>query len=202
MTDLATAETPTRRIIDAMAAFHRLPRFAYRGEDFSPGELLEALIITESSGRPTARRYEPHQDRAGRADAATDGDAPGVDNGDTEDDASWGWTQVMGYNWRRLLGVPEGTPINFAKFALDPVFSLRAGIAVFTEEFNRLYRQDPRMPEPERVVRALCRYNGGPTGDAIDPDTKDIRRREYVDRILKNARLVRESRTLNGWRTV
>lgn len=200
MTDLATAEAPLRRLIDALATFYRLPRFVYRGEDFTGGELLEAMVITESSGRPTARRYEPHQDKAGRADAHTDPDLPGVDSGDTEDDASWGLLQVMGFNWRRLLGVPVGTRIDYAKFALDPVFALRGGIAVFVEEFSRLYRQNPQMPEAERVVRALCRYNGGPTGDALVDG--DLRRRVYVDKVAANARLVRASRFANGWRAV
>lgn len=200
--DLATAEPRLRRLIDALAAFYGLPRFVYRGEDFSAGELLEAIVQTESSGRPNARRYEPHQDRPGRADASKDADRPGVDSGDFEDDASWGLCQVMGYNWRAILGLQDGTPINFARFALDPVYSMRAGIAVFVDDFNRLYRQNPQMPEPERVVRALCRYNGGPTGDVIDPATRDLRRRPYVEKVAAAARMVRDSRIRNGWRTV
>jgi len=61
---------------------------------------LEAIALQESSGRPDASRYEPHQDRAGRPDVTSDADTPDVDDGFTEDDRSWGLMQVMGYNLR------------------------------------------------------------------------------------------------------
>ena len=43
------------------------------------------------------------------------------------------------------------------------------------------------------VARALARYNGGPTGERIGEDGK-MRRQEYVDKVLVNARRVAEDR--------
>lgn len=132
-------------------------------------EWLEALVMQESSGNPRATRYEPHQDRAGRTDAASDADKPGQDDGMLEDDRSYGLMQVMGYNLRRLVGVPPGTPMKF-DWALDPLFNIAAGVAVLRGELAATHGD---------VARALARYNGGPTGDAIQADGK-MRREEYV----------------------
>lgn len=199
---LRTAEPRLRRLIDALADFHALPRFSYKGEDFTAGELLEGLVLTESSGNPLARRYEAHQDKAGRSDAATDADTPARDDAATEDDASYGLTQVMGYNWRRILGLRPGTPIDFGAFAFDPVFSLRAGIKILDAELKAVYSIHPHAPDAERVVRALCRYNGGPSGDSmveISPGKEDLRRREYVDLVFARCRQARDDRRSRGW---
>lgn len=198
MTDLRTAEPRLRRLIDAAANFWGLPRFVYRGQTYNPGELLEGLVLTESSGNPSARRYEPHQDRAGRADAATDPDRPDVDDGDFEDDASYGLCQVMGYNLRRLVGVPAGVRMSFA-WAYDAGVSLWAGCWVLRGELAALYREDPHQPESERVIRALARYNGGPTGDDATGPHGDIRLRVYVDKVSDNCRRAYADRQEKGW---
>ena len=200
--NLRTSEHRLRRLIDAFADFYQLPRFAYKGEEYSPAELLEGLILAESSGDPRARRYEPHQDRVGRSDAATDPDMPGRDDGGLEDDASYGLTQVMGTNWRRILGLKPGTPINFDAFAFDAAFSISAGIRILKDELFAVFVRAPHSPLAEQVVRALCRYNGGPTGDAfveVKPAVKDLRRREYVDRVAKSCSLARDDRRRLGW---
>lgn len=198
---LRTSEDRLRRLIDAMAAYHQLPGLTYEGATYTPGELLEGLILTESSGDPHARRYEPHQDRAGRTDAPTDADMPGRDDGESEDDASYGLTQVMGYNWRRILGLRPGTPVRFGYFAYDPVFSIRAGLIVLQSELQAVYRQHPHAGDDERMVRALCRYNGGPTGDVFDPDTKDLRLRGYVKKVVSRAATAKADRQQKGWKS-
>lgn len=180
-----------RPVIDAVAQAKQLPSFSYRGVVYSPGVLLEALAATESSGDERARRYEPHQDRAGRADQASDADRPDVDDGVFEDDASYGLFQVMGYNLRRLVGAQPGARMRF-DWAYDPVVNMAMGVAILKDELRRLYLANPTMPESEMVVRALCRYNGGPTGDAIVDG--DLRRREYVDKVAARCAAVRRDR--------
>lgn len=199
MSELRTAEPRLRRLIDAAAAFWGLPRFTYRGTTYSPGELLEGLVLTESSGNPSARRYEPHQDRAGRTDAPTDPDRPGVDDGDFEDDASFGLCQVMGYNLRRLVGVPVGVRMSFA-WAYEPGVNLWAGCQVLRGELAALYKADPHQPEMERVVCALARYNGGSTGDDPTGPHGDIRLRAYVDKVADRCRTAYLDRQACGWK--
>lgn len=198
---LRTGEPRLRRLIDAMAAYYQLPGLTYNGATFTGPELLEGLILTESSGDPAARRYEPHQDKPGRTDAPTDPDVPGRDDAGLEDDASYGLTQVMGYNWRRLLGLRPGTPVQFGSFAFDPAFSIRGGLRVLQDELVAVYRQHPHAGDDERMVRALCRYNGGPTGDVIDPATNDLRRREYVVKVVNRAALAQADRRQKGWKS-
>lgn len=200
MTDLRTAEPRFRRLLDAVAAYEQLPAFSYRGDDFTPGELLEGLVLTESSGNPLARRYEPHQDAAGRADAAKDPDAPGKDDGPYEDDASYGLCQVMGYVLKGLLEVDRPVRMKF-ELLYRPLFGLAAGVEVLKRELRAVYLTNPTQAETERVVRALARYNGGPTGDAWEIETGDIRRREYVDLVAKNAKRARDDRRAKNWRS-
>jgi hypothetical protein len=204
--NLRTADPLLRRLVDAMAAAAHLPRFDHHGVTYTAGELLEAMVLTESSGNSHARRYEPHQDKAGRTDAPTDPDTPGVDDGDVEDDASYGLMQVMGYNWRRIIGAPPRTQLRFS-ILYSPPFGLAAGIEVLQGELAALYREDPKMGDAERVARALARYNGGPTGDDLVPSPEvdgaaapRMRLQAYVDRVGQNAQRVREDRRASGWR--
>lgn len=173
-----------RPLIDACALQVGLPPWG----DLRPGEWLEGLVLQESGGQPNARRYEPHQDRPGRADAASDGDRPDVDDGDLEDDASYGLMQVMGSNARRLCGVPLGSPMRFG-FLFLPITNLAFGLRILTAEL---------VATQGSVVRALCRYNGGPTGDALVPDARSgqliFRRQEYADGVHLHARAAREDR--------
>lgn len=200
MSSLRTAEASFRRLIDAVAAFEHLPRWTYRSEEYSPAELLEGLILTESSGDPLARRYEPHQDAADRDDAKNDPDRPGADDGPLEDDASYGLCQVMGYVLKGLLEVDRPVRMKF-ELLYRPLFGLAAGVEVLKRELRAVYLTNPTQAETERVVRALARYNGGPTGDAWEIETGDIRRREYVDLVAKNAKRARDDRRAKNWRS-
>jgi len=178
-----------RPLIDACAAQVGLPPWG----DLRPGEWLEGLVLQESGGHPTARRYEPHQDRAARSDSASDGDQPDVDDGQLEDDASYGLMQVMGSNARRLCGVLPGSPMRFGWLCL-PITNLAFGLRILTAELQATQGS---------VVRALCRYNGGPTGDALVPDAHGalvFRRQEYADGVHLHARLAREDRARDAAR--
>jgi hypothetical protein len=187
-----------RKLIDAVAEVEDLPIWAYRSFLFSAGELLEGIVRTESSGRFDARRYEPHLDRVGRTDAPTDPDRPGVDDGPKEDDASYGLGQVLGSTWRGIVGAPVGTPLDYTLLN-KPTFGLAATAEVFKRELAAVRREFPQEMEADLVVRALCRYNGGPTGDAVD-ETGDVRRRAYVERVCQNAELAAKERKQCAWR--
>lgn len=199
MSSLRTAEASFRRLIDAIAAFEQLPRWDYKGAQFTAGELLEGVILTESSGNPVARRYEPHQDAPGRKDQAQDPDAPAVDNGPIEDDASYGLMQVMGYTFKGLLQVDRPVKMRFDILFL-PLFGLAAGVENLKRELRAVYVEDTTIDENTRVVKALARYNGGPTGDDWILETGDIRRREYVDLVAKNAKRAQDDRHASGWK--
>jgi hypothetical protein len=204
---LKTSDPKLRGLIDAAAAFVGLPVWHYRGIEYGPGEWLEGQVLTESAGNPRARRYEPHQDREQRAalhparefdvrlafHGSPDPDTPGVDDGDLEDDASYGLMQVMGYNIRRLVGAPAGTPLSFG-FAYRPILNLSLGLSVLLGELNAARQQHPTETESQHVERALARYNGGPTGDAPIAPHGDLRLRAYVDRVARFAELVQQDR--------
>ncbi len=170
-----------RALIDAAARLVGLPRW----ESSAPGAWLEALILNESSGNPRAMRYEAHQDRAGRADASSDGDQPGVDDGFLEDDRSYGLMQVMGSNIRRLVGVPPGTPLRF-EWSLLPLANLSLGLRVLVAELATTGGD---------VDRALARYNGGPTGDDVGAGG-EMRCAGYVRRVRCALDKVEQDRSL------
>ena len=157
---------PLRELIRALAHTSGLPAWGH----YSPEQWLEALILQESGGNAQATRYEAHQDQPGRQDSRQDGDRPNADDGSREDDKSYGLMQVMGYNVRRMCGVPDGTPMDFS-FMLRPLTNLAFGLSLLTSELEAVGGD---------VARALARYNGGPTGDRKGPDGK-MRRQVYVD---------------------
>jgi hypothetical protein len=224
---LATALPDLRWLIDAKAAFVGLP--TWRSQRYKirilPGELLEAIILTESGGNARARRYEEHQDRASRRDAPQDPDTPDVDDGELEDDASYGLMQVMGYNIRHLVGVG---PVGIADTSHGP--RLVGGVIgpggwrpllvgemgatyppmsfawAFLPDTNITLGLRVLLPELRAVggdvERALARYNGGPTGDDVRPEYgDDMRLRRYVDKVFSNARFVAMDRAARGWRS-
>jgi soluble lytic murein transglycosylase-like protein len=170
-TPLATAAL--RPLVDALAQQVGLPPW----NAFSPGEWLEALILQESGGNPAATRYEPHHD------AASDPDRAGRDDGDAEDDKSYGLMQILGSNVRTLCGVPAGTPMKFA-FLLRPEAGLAFGLHLLSDELRHT-RGD--------VPRALARYNGGPTGERRGADGR-LRRQAYVDGVAAWAAKVQSDR--------
>src|SRR6185503_15163266 len=94
-----------RAAIEGMVPTAGLPDWHYRGQVFPAAVWFEGLVYQESTGEPRARRYEPHQDRATRRDAPADPDVADVDDGELEDDASYGLCQIMGYTARALVGV-------------------------------------------------------------------------------------------------
>lgn len=149
---------------------------------YPPDVWLEAVILQESAGNPKARRYEAHQDQPGRRDAADDADNPAKDDGQLEDDASYGLMQIMGYNARRLVGAGPGTALNFG-FLLLPITNIAFGLRILLAELQAT---------SGNVARALARYNGGPTGDAPGPNGT-LRRQVYVDGVAAHAdRVLRE----------
>lgn len=199
MTKLLTSEPHLRKYIDASAELATLPFWMYRGSQFTPGELLEGIILNESAGDAVARRYEPHQDRI------EDGDVTGRDDGPYEDDASYGLMQVMGYNVRVLCGVPVGVRMNFT-FLYLPQTNISFGLRILTGEIRtsmKLMADQPEyLPYGGAVERALCRYNGGSTGDRlvdIPGNKKDYRLRAYIDRISDHALVAKADRNNRGW---
>lgn len=182
MSQLATAEPRFRRWIDATAELVQLPSWTIHGERYLPGELLEAHILQETSGKPNQRRYEPH------LDVQADGDRPGLDDGLTEDDASWGALQVLGSNVRARFGVPRGTPMRF-----DPLFFAPLGIALGLLEFL-----DWLKGVQGDVGRALARFNAGGRGDRLQPDGR-MTNQVYVDAVEAKAVFVRSDRLVTNW---
>jgi hypothetical protein len=181
-----------RVLIEASAGFVRLPVFVYKGKSYTPGELLEGWILAESGCDPRARRYEPHLDRLARVGAPPDADTAGQDDGDLEDDASYGLLQILGSNARAMVGARPGTPLKFG-FLFRPMANLALCLRFFLEEcMAPVYRLNPHETDQERLVRALCRYNGGPTGDAVV--NGDFRLRAYVDRVATHCALARKLR--------
>ena len=178
--------------MDALAAAYALPDFGWEGETYTPAELVEGMVLTESSGNPMARRYEPAYDRPGRADAPSDADRAGVDDGAVEDDSSYGLLQVMGWNWRAMVGAPPATPLKY-ELLYDPAVGLAAGLRVLSGELRALYREHPTGDEGTRLLRALARYNGGHTGDDVGADGR-MRRHVYVAKVASNTALARADR--------
>ena len=165
-----------RPVIDAMAAWVGLPPWAYRDQDpFAPGEWLEGLILQESGGEPRAVRYEGHQD------FVSDGDSPGVDDGMTEDDKSYGLMQVMGYNARVLCGVPKGVRMDFS-FLLLPLTNLTFGLRVLNGDL---------IDSNGDVATALARYNGGGSGNPVGGP---LRNQSYVDGVARWSTLAQIAR--------
>lgn len=182
-----------RVLIDRTAQHRQLPawekisRPGSPAASFSPGVLLEGIVLAESGGKPDAVRYEAHQDRVGRSDSATDGDAPGQDDGWLEDDKSYGLCQVMGYNIRALLLLPPIRGIDF-RFALEPALNLALGVSVLKNDLRAVGMS---------VTRALARYNGGPSGDDGWPGL--MRLEAYVSRVARHCILVAEDRKAQGY---
>ncbi len=193
--------TDLRRVVDSCARFVILPPWSYRGngEFYSPGEILEGLILTESNGNPRAVRYEPAHDRAGRRDAPTDADTADQDDGLMEDDKSYGLMQVMGENARILCGVPPGVPMDFG-FLFDPLTNISFGLRILCEELGAVRGEVAahKIDPGQDLERALCRYNGGPTGD--DMQGGDFRLRAYVDKVARNAGLARADKARLNWK--
>jgi hypothetical protein len=214
---LPTSYAQLRRLIDAKAVFAGLPNFTsprYR-TSFTPGEWLEGMILTESSGLARARRYEPHQDRATRTDAPADPEECDRDDGDLEDDASYGLMQVMGYNIRALVGVgtvktihtPRGPRVVNASIAENGQWPPMSFAWAFLPDTNITLGIRVILPELKAVggdvERALARYNGGPTGDDVAPEYgNDMRLRSYVDKVVANAAKVAQDRRQSGWPVV
>ena len=207
-------EVPTARwrpAIDGMVRISGLPSWQYRGQIYSPSTWFEGLVFQESVGEPRARRYESHQDRATRMDAPADPDVCDHDDGDLEDDASYGLCQIMGYTARSLIGIEKSTlhggklvfadaahggvypPMRFG-WLFRPLTNLSLGLRLIHEELQAVKREiaSTVLSPGDEIARALCRYNGGPTGDNLVGG--DLRLRAYADRVAKRAALVRADR--------
>jgi hypothetical protein len=186
-----------------------LPSWSYRGQLYAAAAWFEGLVYQESVGEPRARRYEPHQDRASRMDAPADPDVCDHDDGELEDDASYGLCQIMGYTARSLVGVDKVTlhggklavtdtgaypPMRFG-WLFRPLTNLSFGLRLLHEELQAVQRDVGRtvLSPGDEIARALCRYNGGPTGDNLVDG--DLRLRAYADRVAARAALVRADRS-------
>jgi Transglycosylase SLT domain. len=212
---LKTSDRALRELIDDVARYRELPPWAYRGVQFDPGTLLEAIVITESAGDPRATRYEPHQDRTGRPDQVGDQDRPLVNDGPVEDDTSYGLMQVMGYNLKLMLGAaitidgrrfPDPSKrVDFTLF-FDPEVNLILATRLLCEEIVHVEKEiargnrDPVDVPTEVIDRALMRYNGGPSGDDRQDDGTR-RLQAYVDKVARNALMVKADRRNVGWPT-
>jgi soluble lytic murein transglycosylase-like protein len=166
-----------RPLIDALAHSAGLPKW----DGVAPGIWLEALILQESGGNPDATRYERRHDLKRRG--ADPHDRPGIDDGDMEDDKSYGLMQVLGSNVRALCHVPNGTPFSFS-FLRRPAAGIDFGLRILTAELQHTGGDVPR---------ALARYNGGPTGERRDAEGR-MRCQAYVDGVWAWTWKVREDR--------
>lgn len=181
---MRTASHRIRAFIDASADLAGLPLWHIYGEAYKPGEWLEGLILQESSGRPDVRRYEPHLDKQ------PDGDTPHRDDGFAEDDASWGPMQVLGVNVKRILGASPTCALTRYNALYDWHIGMAFGLAVLRLEL---------VATQNDVTRALCRYNGGPTGDVLMP-SGSYRRQVYADGVQQKAAQVRADRLAARWK--
>jgi hypothetical protein len=169
-----------RSLIDALAAQARLPPWNYQGETWPGAVWLEGQVMQESSGDPRARRYEGH------LDSVADGDHAGVDDGLSEDDASYGLLQVLGTNLRAMVGVAPGVPMNFS-WALRPAAGLVFGVRFLCDECLA------PVGGEGNVHRALARYNAGPRGTSMVPGpggSLALSNQPYVDAVAKWTRRV------------
>jgi len=186
-------EPSLRRLIDAASNHVSLPRWRSL-----PGpEWLEGLILAESGGDAGATRFEKHHD------AQADGDAPGVDDGLSEDDRSYGLMQIMGTNLRRMVGVQPGVPMDFS-WALRPLANLAFGLRMLCEEIRRAEDQvgaDDIAGGSKAVDIALARWNGGGRGNG-PLEYPNLRNWSYVERVESHARKAHEDRKRMGWRVV
>lgn len=177
-----------RRLIDAAARHAELPTW----RSVSGPELLEGLILTESGGDPRARRYEPAHDRV------ADGDEPAVDNGDTEDSASYGLMQVMGFNLRKLVGVADGVPMDFS-WAYRPLANLAMGTRLFAAELHVAQVEAKQLAPNAAVDIALARYNGGHVSNGA-AEYPRLRNNGYVERVYSNAQRAQGDRRAVAWK--
>jgi hypothetical protein len=179
-----------RPAIQGMVAVTGLHPWFYLGDSFAPEHWFEGLVLQESGGKTMARRYERHHDRANRRDAPSDADLADRDDGDLEDDASYGLCQIMGFNARVLCGVPPGTPMRFGWLFL-PLINLSLGLRILNSELHAVRQEAAaqRIDPGQEIERALCRYNGGPTGDNLQGG--DFRLRAYVNRVAFRASQVK-----------
>jgi hypothetical protein len=192
---MLTSAPKIRLFLDASAAIANLPAWPVHGEVYRPGEWLEGLVLQECGGRPDSRRYEPHHDRAARPDRASDPDTPDKDDGPAEDDASWGPMQVLGTNVRSIMGAKGSCVFNYSAVFWWPL-GIAFGLKVLLGELAQTGRN---------VDRALARYNGGVTGDRLEPNAQGemmMRRQVYVDGVENHAVRVRQNRLDLGWRNV
>jgi hypothetical protein len=192
-TALKTADEKLRRFIDATAKLYELPAWVTDAGTFTPGELLEAMILTESSGRVNVSRYEPHLDKQ----SASDPDTPGQDDGLLEDDKSYGPMQVLGLNVRAQLGISSRVKMSYG-FMQSFGPGVISGVAWLLAELRVARRNGYSLRTmPDDVTVAVARYNGGPRGN---PDERGVlRTKGYVEKVKKWAKRVSDDRRQRDW---
>lgn len=189
-------------MLDAAALFVALPSW----RTVSGPELLEGLILAESGGDPNATRFERRQDQQ------ADGDSRDLDDGMREDDKSYGLMQVMGYNLRRLVGVPDRVkaygvqqlevpvPMDFS-WALRPLANIAAGLRLLCAEIHVAETEVRKLGSGRDVPAvdvALARFNGGRKGNLVT-DYPLLRNGAYVERIFEHAQRAQADRKAAGW---
>jgi len=156
------------QVVAAIAHYINIP--FWRG--YKPWEILAGIVLTESSGNPNARRFEP-------GEAVKYGVQ--LDRGQHEPFASWGLMQVMGTNINVQLGLaPDCTMLNFKKFGGRELLGLAFGARELVEAMA-MHKDD--------FEAALGQYNGGAWGAQREPGNMMVNDWEYVERVAHNAEL-------------
>jgi len=110
-----------------------------------PLDIIMSVIEIESSDDANARRYEKHLDK-------NDSDTPGVDDGNKEDDASYGPMQILGATARTLGFVGD----------FDGLFNPACGIKFGTKYLRWCFSHYGEISNyDERWKFAVAAYNAG-----------------------------------------
>ena len=152
-----------RDVVVASARHAGLPGLA----EYDGGLVLEAVCLTESSGNPRARHWDPEID-------------PNcVDDGDYEVHASYGLFQIEGLTALALVGVSRDTRMDFT-WLYRPLVNIALGTRVLVESLEAFGGADRSM------AAALAAYNGGAWGARVSAAGR-LNDQAYVDRVLINA---------------
>lgn len=123
-------------------------------------DIVAAMIVQESSGRPLAYRFEPkfyERYIALRAREKLSGHVPSSVTLISEKIAratSFGLMQIMGETARSILG--------FKNDHLPALFDPEVNIELGVRYLAMLLQRHSSLPERERYTKALTSYNGSP----------------------------------------
>ena len=132
-----------------------------------PAELINALIMVESSGNPYAMRYEDHYRWLYNVDQIVGSMGLHRDTEVQAQKTSWGLLQVMGAVAREL-----GCKKRFLTYLLDPKIGIEYGCMHLKNLYNRHGSWE----------RAVSAYNFGHVSYA---ENGKFRNQRYVDRVME-----------------